>query len=205
MSTRLIFSLRSAILGTALILSVGSIDTVRAHSDDGDDDSGCGSAMGMRGHGGMQGQGHMGMMGHGMGHMGMMGHGMGHMGMTGLMGMDGRWGAQRWLDLSDEQQASIDTITDEQRRAQWDSMGKIMDEQSQLRRLWSARPRDAKAIGDGYGRMFAHMQSAITTVVEAQNRIDEILTAEQREQLHQMQRGRCKGSHGAGMGHGMMD
>ena len=163
---------------------------------------------------GQMGDGGMGMMGGGMmdmmmgggpgGGMGMMGGGgmMGGMGMggpgMGMMGggMMGGMGPVWMLDLSDEQRGKIEKIQDDARRKNWDTYGKIMDEQSKLRDLYSGETVDAKKVGAVYGGIAKLQQQVIEASVEAHNRIQAVLTKEQKEQLRQWRRG---GMGGRGM------
>jgi Spy/CpxP family protein refolding chaperone len=161
---------------------------------------GSGGCMGMKGGGPGGGMGMMGMGGSGMG-MGMGGGmGMGMMGMGGTgMGMMGM-GPVSMLDLSDEQRDKIEKIHDDVRRKNWDTYGKIMDEQSKLRDLYSGEIVDAKKVGAVYGSISKMHQQVIEANVEAHNRVQAVLTKEQKEQLKQWSRG---GMGGRGMmGHG---
>ncbi len=170
----------------------------------------------MRGGTPSYGMGHMGMMGErgmarhmgGMGHMGMMG-GSGMMGMgpgmmevmrgSGMMGAMGM-GRIQMLDLTKEQRASMHKLQDQLRRTNWDTMGKIMDESSKLRELFAADKPDAKRIGAVYGNIFDLRRQIIESKIDTHNRVDGLLTKEQRQELKQLKRG-----HGAGRGaQGMM-
>jgi Spy/CpxP family protein refolding chaperone len=151
--------------------------------------------------------------GGGMGMMGMGGSGMGMMGM----------GPVSMLDLSDDQRDKIDKIQDDVRRKNWDTYGKIMDEQSKLRDLYSGETVDAKKVGAAYAGIAKLQQQVIEANVEAHNRVQAVLTKEQKEQLRQWRRGGMGGrgmmgpggrgsygpgnrpSGGMGMGPGMMD
>lgn len=166
----------------------------------------------MRGGTPSYGMGHMGMMGEhgmsghmgGMGHMGMMSMGPGMMdmgpGMMGSPGMMGGMGMGRiqMLDLTKEQRASIHRLQDQLRRTNWDTMGKIMDESSKLRELFAGDKPDAKRIGAVYGNIFNLRRQMIESKIDSHNRVDAVLTTEQRQQLKQLKRG-----HGMG-GKGMM-
>lgn len=142
---------------------------------------GYGSGYGMMGGYGGYGMG-PGMMGGGYGMgpgmMGMMGPGM-------MMGYGGFYG----LDLSDAQRAKINKILDGERRQHWAVMGGMMDAQSKLRDLYDATPLDPKKIGAVYGEIAKMQQQLIVSQVEAQNRIWNILTKEQREELRHWNRG----------------
>lgn len=150
---------------------------------------GPGGGMGMMGMGGSG----MGMMGGGMGMGpgGGMGMGMGGPGM-GMMGM----GPMSMLDLSDEQRHKIVKIQDDTRRKNWDTYGKIMDEQAKLRDLYSGETVDAKKAGAIYGNVSKLQQQVLESNLEAHNRVQAVLTKEQKEQLRQMSRG---GMGGRGM------
>ncbi|MEW6330427.1 MAG: Spy/CpxP family protein refolding chaperone [Pseudomonadota bacterium] len=150
---------------------------------------GPGGGMGMMG-GGMMDM----MMGGGPGGMGMMGGG-GMMGMgpgMGMMGMGPVW----MLDLSDEQRDKIEKIQDDARRKNWDTYGKIMDEQAKLRDLYTGDTVDPKKVGATYAGIAKLHQQVIESGVETHNRVQAVLTKEQKEQLRQWRRG--------GMGSGMM-
>ena len=154
---------------------------------------GYGGGMGMMG----GGPGGMGMMGGG-GMMGGMGMGPGGMGM-GMMGMGGAgmgMGPVGMLDLTDEQRGKIEKIQDDTRRKNWDTYGKIMDEQSRLRDLYAGETVDAKKVGAAYAGIAKLQQQLIEAHVEAHNRVQAVLTKEQREQLRQWSRG---GMGGRGM------
>lgn len=128
------------------------------------------------------------MMGPGMG-QGMMGMGQGMtgpgMGMgPGMMGpgMMGGYGPGATLNLSGPQQKQITQIQDELRKKHWDLMGKMNTEQAKLRDLYYAAPRDPKAIGQQQQRLYDLRRQMVESSVEAQNRMEAVLTPEQKEQ-----------------------
>jgi Spy/CpxP family protein refolding chaperone len=100
------------------------------------------------------------------------------------------------LDLTDEQRNKIENIHDDVRRKNWDTYGKIMDEQSKLRGLYSGETVDAKKVGAAYAGIAKLQQQVIEANVEAHNRVQTVLTKEQKEQLKQWSRG---GMGGRGM------
>jgi Spy/CpxP family protein refolding chaperone len=116
------------------------------------------------------------------------------MGMGPGMGMGPVW----MLDLTEEQRGKIQKIQDDTRRKNWDTWGKIMDEQAKLRDLYAGETVDAKKVGAVYGGIAKLHQQVIEASVEAHNRVQAVLTGEQKEQLKQWSRG------GMGMGRGMM-
>lgn len=114
---------------------------------------------------------------------GMMGgYGMG----TGMMG--GRMGLFDALDLTDEQQTKINKIQDETRKSHWAQMGEIMDQQAQLRDLYSAPKQDSAAIDKAYKKLGEMQQKMYESSVEAQKRMETILTKEQQEKLRKFSR-----------------
>jgi len=130
---------------------------------------------------------HWGMMGGGMGMgPGMMGGGMGMMGM----------GPYNMLDLTDDQRSKINKLQDGERRKHWETMGKIMDEQTRLRDLYQADKRDTQAILKVQDQVNQHQRKMLELHLNTQNQIEAVLTKEQREQLKSFRRG--------GYGPGMM-
>lgn len=109
---------------------------------------------------------------------GMMGaYGMGH----GMMG--GRMWLYDSLDLTDEQQTKINKIQDETRKTHWGLVGKMMDQQAELRDLHAAPNQDAAAIDKAYKNLGQMQQKMYETSVDAQKRMEAILTKEQQEKL----------------------
>jgi Spy/CpxP family protein refolding chaperone len=149
-------------------------------------------AQGMGGWG-MMDDDDMPMMGGGMGvgSCGMMGGGAGMMG----------YGAFGALDLTKDQQARINKIQDDMRKQHWAIMGKMMDEQSKLRDLYAEEKLDAKKIGAVSDAVYALRKQMIESRIEATNRMREVLTKEQREQLNKRPGG---GMTGSGHRHGIM-
>jgi len=146
--------------------------------------------------GGGQGPGMMG--GYGQGQMGpgMMGGGYGH----GMMGQ-GMMGSQQSLpgiSLDDKQRKQHNAIQDDLRRKRWELMGRTMDEQVKLRDLYDAEKRDPAAIGAAYQRVFDLRRQMIEATVAAHNKIEELLTPEQRKSARdywgQSWRGRMMGN-----------
>jgi Spy/CpxP family protein refolding chaperone len=131
---------------------------------------------GMGGYGGY----HMGGYGMGPGMMG--GYGMGtggyHMGVYGM-------GPMHMLDLTDAQRDKIEAIASEMRKSHFNSMEQIAKEESALSKLYNEDKRDARKIGAVYGRIFDVRRKMIEQMVEAQNRMEAVLTKEQRDQLKQ--------------------
>lgn len=120
-------------------------------------------------------------------------HGMGgHHG----YGMMGEWDADmmmesnmhmfRALDLSQEQQSKINKLSDDLKHNNWATQGLINDETAKLRDLYEADKRDPAAIGKEYQKVFDLKRQMIETYLETQNRIEDILTPEQRAKMQEM-------------------
>lgn len=90
------------------------------------------------------------------------------------------------LDLSDEQRSKINKLSDELRHNNWTTKGLIMDESAKLRDLYAADKRDPSAIGKEYQKIFDLQRQMIEATITAQNRIEELLTPDQRAQLKNM-------------------
>ena len=130
----------------------------------------------MGGYGGYgMGPGMMGGGGYEMG-SGMMGYGMG----PGMM-MGPYWGSG--LDLTAEQQARINKIQDETRKAHWALMGEMMNQQARLRDLNLAPKRDNAAIDAAYKEFGKLQQQMYDSAVAAHKRMEAVLTKEQQEKL----------------------
>lgn len=129
---------------------------------------------------GMMGQGMMGqgMMGQGMG-QGMMGHGYGMRG-PGMM----RGYGPMWLpDLKEDQQKKISAIYEELHKKRWDLMTRMQGEYATLRGLYAADPRDPAAIGNQYRKISDLRRQMVELSVDAGNRMEAVLTKEQKERL----------------------
>ena len=146
---------------------------------------------------GMMGQG---MMGQGMMGQGMMGGGYGQGMMSGGhhgFGMMGQRDGLPGVTLDDAQRKKANGIQDDLRRKRWELMGRTMDEQIKLRDLYEADKRDPAAIGAAYQRVFDLRRQMIEATVAAHNKIEELLTPEQRKSARdywgQSWRGRMMG------------
>jgi Spy/CpxP family protein refolding chaperone len=124
-----------------------------------------------------------GMMGRG-GGPGMMG-GQGMMGGPGggMMGMMGG-PALADLDLTDAQRKQVLAIQDEVRKKNWTAMGVMHDEMAKMRdALWAGSQRDRAAIAAANRRMADLRQQMLDNMLDAADRIEKILTPQQREAL----------------------
>lgn len=108
------------------------------------------------------------------------GYGMG----PGMMGggmMGPYWGSG--LDLTPDQQAKINKIQDETRKAHWALMGEMMNQQAKLRDLNLAPKRDNAAIDAAYKEFGKLQQQMYDSAVAAHKRMEAVLTKEQQEKL----------------------
>ena len=121
--------------------------------------------------------------GYGPGMMGGYGMGPGMMGGYGMgPGMMGGYGGGNF-GFTEAQQAKVGKIMDETRKANWGIMGAMMDQQAKLRDLYTAPKRDEAAIAEEYKNIGQLRQQMFDNMVNAQKRMDEVLTKEQRERL----------------------
>ena len=137
----------------------------------------------------------MGMM-HGGGMMGGMHHGMGM--------MHGRAMMVYMLDLDDKQRKKIRALQQEQRKANWQRRGSMIDLQYELQDLYDKDKPDAKAIGKVYDKIFALKKQMIESHITTRNKMRDVLNKEQQEKFDNMRGGMgMMGPHlmGGGMMH----
>lgn len=175
-----------------LLLATAALLAASAHAQPARPDNAPGYGPGMmgaygpdmmgRGYGGGPGQGYgPGMMGGG----GMMGGMMGPYGREGMMGL----GPLQALDLDEQQIGKVNQIRDELRRKSWNAMGKLQDEQAQMRDLFLAEKRDPAAIGKQSMKIADLRRQLLEAQIDAHNRIEALLSKEQRAQLRSYRRG----------------
>jgi Spy/CpxP family protein refolding chaperone len=87
------------------------------------------------------------------------------------------------LDLSAEQEAKIDKIRDETRRAHWALMGNMMDLRVRLRDLIAASDPDKSAIAKVNKELFDLQQTMLDSSLETRKRIEAVLTPKQQETM----------------------
>jgi Spy/CpxP family protein refolding chaperone len=130
-----------------------------------------------------------GMHGHDMGHAHGMEHGYGMMGREDMsMMMEPNMHLLHALDLSAEQHAKIKKLADELKHKNWATQGLINDETAVLSDLYEADMRDPAAIGKEYQKVFDLKRQMIETYLDVQNRIEEVLTPEQRARMKEERR-----------------
>jgi Spy/CpxP family protein refolding chaperone len=135
---------------------------------------GCGMGPGQGGYGPGYGMGR-GMMSPSMMGGGMMGPGM----MGGSMGS----GMLYQLDLSPDQWNKINAIHENLARKNWELAGKTQEEAFGLRNLMSAEKRDRHAITNQYKKVQEARMQSFQAQLDAQERIEGVLTKEQKVQL----------------------
>ncbi len=113
---------------------------------------------------------------------GMMGPGM--MGGYGMgLGMGMGYGMLSQFNLTEDQWNKIEQIQEETRKKNWDLMGKMQEESYELRKLLSAPQRDRQAISAQYRKLSELRQQRFEQAMDAREKIEGVLTKEQREQL----------------------
>lgn len=140
--------------------------------------------------GGGYGPGMMGGYGPGYGR-GMMGGGMGGYGMGPGFGMGpgmmGAWGVGMgplyMLDLTDAQTAQMEKIQTEMMSKHRTLARQIWDEQERLGDLYGSDKRDPDKIGKVYSKISELQRQMIEMHTEAENKMEALLTKEQKEQL----------------------
>ena len=116
--------------------------------------------------------------GPGMGFGGMMGPGMMGPGMMGVAGP-----ALAALGLDEAQRNEVVKIGDELRKKRWAVAGQMQDEMAKIRdAAWSGK-RDRASILAAHKRMSELGQQQLESSLDAADRIDKVLTPEQRQQL----------------------
>ncbi|WP_303907846.1 Spy/CpxP family protein refolding chaperone [Thiohalomonas denitrificans] len=123
---------------------------------------------------GMQGGPGMAQGGRGMG-PGAMGPGM----MGGGYGMGGIWS----LNLDEKQRQQIGEIMQQQQKQQWERRARMQEAMNQLNRLYANETPDPEKVGEAYARMSEIQREIAESQVRAHNRMWELLTEEQRQQL----------------------
>ena len=105
-------------------------------------------------------------------------------GMMGGYGPGPGAGRGLWaLDLNESQRTEIAKIQDENRRRHWELMGRMHDEMSRMRDAFSGGKRDRAAITAALDRMHELRKQRVEQALDGAERIEKLLTPEQREQL----------------------
>ena len=132
--------------------------------------------------------------GYGMGPGMMGGYGPGTMGGYSMgPGMMSGGGMLGGLNLADDQRRKIDNINHELQKKNWELGGKMLDEQYKQRGLQYSDRLDIKAMSEAHKRMQDLEHQQYQARLEAREKIDAVLTKEQKEQLRQF--GGTRGMH----------
>jgi len=97
--------------------------------------------------------------------------------------MMGGYGYGPALDLTEQQQAEIAQIQEDFRKKQSDLAAKMAAEQAKLNEIYYSGKRDPAAIDNQYKKIYDLRRQMIQIQVDAQNRMDAVLTPEQKERL----------------------
>lgn len=108
---------------------------------------------------------------------------------SGMMGM----GPYNSLNLSEEQRSQVSKIQDQVRKQHWDLMGKMREESIKLRNMMTAEKPDPAAVGKQQMRVADFRRQMLESGIDAHNRINALLTPEQRTQLRSDGPGRMMG------------
>ena len=87
------------------------------------------------------------------------------------------------LDLSPDQKKKIRAIQKDLRATTWSHEDAIEEISDKLFDLYKEGKRDAKAIGKVYGEIFNHRRQIIEAQIEAGNKVEAVLTDQQRQQI----------------------
>ena len=85
------------------------------------------------------------------------------------------------LNLTADQRGKITKIQGDARRKQWDLMGKMQDEQSQMNEHYYSDNRDDAALSKSYRKMSDLRHQIFELSLSTRKQIDAVLTKEQRE------------------------
>lgn len=178
-------NLRKTLLAAALVGVTTLAATPLVQAQQGGYGPGYGMGPGMMGPGMMGGYGPGPGGGYGYGHgmgAGMMGSGM----MGGMMGpgmMGGGYGMLYQLNLSSDQWSKVNAIHEDVAKKQWELAGKMREEAYKLRNLMASEKRDRSAITGEYKKLQELRLQSFQARLETQEKIDGVLTKEQKEQL----------------------
>lgn len=121
------------------------------------------------------------------------GYGMG----PGMMGGYGSGGPYAGLNLTKEQQEKIGRIGDDLARKEAPLMQQIAEERNKLQQMYYSGA-DPAALDQEYKKMMDLQRQAFDARTDAQKRMSDVLTKEQRESMRRMWRGGGQG-YGPGM------
>ena len=94
-------------------------------------------------------------------------------------------GATAALNLTDEQREKVLAIQEENRRKNWDTMGKMRAEQFKLRSLYNADSVDPQAFAEQQKKVDELRRAMLVSRLETRKQVEAVLTPEQRKQFRQ--------------------
>ena len=91
------------------------------------------------------------------------------------------------VEFSEEQRKRIQEMMAEERKAHQARVEKMQQFQQQLQKLYMEEKWDSNAITKLYEKMHAEQRKTIAAMAEARNKVIELMTKEQREQMKKFQ------------------
>ncbi|MBD3609455.1 MAG: Spy/CpxP family protein refolding chaperone [Gammaproteobacteria bacterium] len=104
------------------------------------------------------------------------------------MGMMGGYAPLGMLNLNDKQWDQVSSIQRQQRNKHIDMMKDMWDRMDNINKLMLAESRDPKTIVKAYEPIFAIKRRMIESRVETMNKVDALLTSEQKQELRKYRR-----------------
>ena len=95
-------------------------------------------------------------------------------------GMMGGWSG---LSLTDAQTAQMEKIHNSLQEKHRKLMSEMWSEQAKMAKLYDAEKRDPAAIGKAHDRLSKLQREALEARIDAENKIDDVLTKEQKAQI----------------------
>jgi len=89
------------------------------------------------------------------------------------------------LNLSDEQRDKIQVMQEENRQKNWATMGQLRTEMFALRRMYYADKVDPNAVAEQQKKVDELRRQMLKSRLESRNRVEALLTPEQRKQFRQ--------------------
>jgi len=89
------------------------------------------------------------------------------------------------LNLSDEQRDRIQVMQEENRQKNWTAMGQLRTDMFALRRMYYADKVDANAVAEQQKKVDELQRQMLKSRLESRNRVEALLTPEQRKQFRQ--------------------
>lgn len=91
------------------------------------------------------------------------------------------------VEFSEKQRKTIQAMMENERKSHQQRVEKMRGVQEQLQKLYMADKWDSKAITKLYEKMHAEQRKTIAAMAEARNKVYDLMSKEQREQMKQYQ------------------